>query len=238
MDINFEAHLSKLSHSLNEEVVIVTDSNGIPSHWLDYLNTNSRIRQSGITNELSKIEQYFPELIKTLKPKTIDAFLFKTEKNGICRAFVHLIDGKEYLAISRLPWKYKTVEPTASYTTFQNNIHIALYWIYYNIMDGLTDIYGCAGFKPSYNVFTITKEENMWAEMDWYSEFSSKHNINKIYELLNTGGGGYLLLDLNSNWRDKNEFKCFYVNVKDIAPPELVHLFPYLDYLMSIGLAE
>ncbi|WP_158447827.1 hypothetical protein [Aquimarina longa] len=45
-------------------------------------------------------------------------------------------------------------------------------------------------------------------------------------------------MDLNQSWRNKNEFKCFHVNIKDATPPELVDLFPYLDYLMSIGLAE
>jgi len=105
-------------------------------------------------------------------------------------------------------------------------------------MDGLTDMYGFTGFKPLSNISIIKEEENTWGEMDWYSEFSNKYNITKIYELLSTGGGGYLLLDLSSNWRDKKEFKCFYVNIKETAAPKLVDLFPYLDFLMSIGLAE
>jgi len=235
----FEKHLLELSHTLNEKVVMVSNSNKIPPHWQDYLSDSITIRKFGILYELSKIEQYFPVSMNALKQKIIDAFLFESEKQGICRAFVQLIDGKEYLLISNLPWKYKSVESNKSSELFKNNIHIALYWIYNNIMDGLTDKNGFCGFKPLSDISTISNFQYNWSEMDWYSQFSNKNNVKYIYEFLNSGGGGYLLLHLNYNWRNLREFKCFYVNVKDIeTQPEQVNAFPYLDEWMAIGLAE
>ncbi len=239
MHKKFEKHLLELSHTLNEKVVIASNSNEIPPHWQNYLSNNITLRKSGILNELSKLEQYFPKSMNALKLKTIDAFLFKSEKYGICRAFVQLIDGKEYSSISSLPWKYKSVESNKSSEIFKNNIHISLYWVYNNIMDGLTDKYGFCGFKPLSDISAISGYQYNWSEMDWYSEFANKNNVKHIYEFLNSGGGGYLLLDLNYNWRNLKEFKCFYVNAKDIeTQPEQVDVFPYLDEWMAIGLAE
>jgi len=128
----------------------------------------------------------------------------------------------------------------AIWDTFKSRAPDALVWVHENIMDGLTNTYLAGGFVSSMHMRTMADLRGLYAEQSWHAAYVEDHDPANVVQLLSSGGGGYLLIDLNVDLSVQFEPKALFVDVG--APPEegkqQVNLFPYLDEWMAIALAE
>lgn len=236
---DLRGYIEAVSKNLDPSAQPICDGVDIPAHWEGCLGRDHPARLAAVQAELAKIAPYFPIAAAGLNATTTDAFLARTDYHGPCRFFVQTHGGKEYLTYSRMPKRFAATSQSDVWPLFAPNAPQALVWVYNNVMDGLTDIYDLTGFRSSLAMTSMATEEDSWRELPWYTALSPSTDTSKIVELLSSGGGGYLLLDLNRDLSEVFEPQVLIVDVKAAASsPRAVDLSPYLDEWMAIGLAD
>lgn len=209
----------------------------LPPHWQDYVSDDEAVRRFALRAELNSIAPYLPRLAAGLESVSIDAFLVESPYHGICRIIVRQMNGELYPAYSRLPVKFQE-EPAKIWNQMDARGPQALSWIYRVKMDGLTDIGGFAGFKSTKLLTTMAAEIDTYGEQPWYGSFAESTDTGSVVELLASGGGGYLLVDLNVDASSERNPNALFVYLDEGTEPEAVLLFQYLDNWMEIGLVE
>ncbi len=232
-------HLDKLNRNFTDVFHHVVDTNAVPEHWKDYCSDSLPQRLSGVRSELRKIALYFPQTAKGLGFATIDVFLAQNKSHGLCRFFITQTQGETHLTYSRQPKSFADTMHDDAWNLMRDHAPESLVWVYNNVMDGLTDIYDFSGFKSSISMTVMGSDTASWSELPWYKEFSQKIDVSKMVEVLSSGGGSYLMLDLSKDLRTIYEPQALLIDAKDHSSvPESVDFFPYLDEWMDIGLAE
>lgn len=238
---NLEPFIEKIQQSLDPTASLLNvDQRDVPHHWAYYLSTSSAERQVASRNEIAMFSDYFPRTATGLRHVITDAFLAHTQNYGVCRFFVRQLEGKHHLAYSRAPKTFAQTPHDPSWETVKKQAPTALTYIYEKVMDGLTDLYGYAGPKPSLLLSTVEDEIDTYAELGWYDAFAKTHNPSNVIEIFASGGGAYLLLDLNQNLTNVFEPQAYLASTKNpkMNPSTSVDFFPYIDQWMAIGLAQ
>lgn len=208
----------------------------LPVHWQDYLGDHEVERRFALRQELAALEPYLPRTMAGLEAVALDAFMAETDSHGIIRVITRQIAGALYGTFSELPVSMAPLEAEI-WTTFAERAPQALTWMYRSRMNGLTDFYGFAGFKTSRHLTTMAEEVDTYGEAPWYAEFAASHDTNSIVEVLATGGGAYLLLDLSRDQSKSADPDGLLVYMNEGTSPETVSFFGYLDTFMEIGLS-
>lgn len=237
---DLRGQIDAVSKKLDPSARPVSGGEEIPGHWKGYLKQDHAMRLATAQAELAMIAPYFPGAVAGLNATTTDAFLACTDYHGLCRFLVQTNGGRDYFTYSRVPKLFTATSHADPWSLFAENAPRALVWVYNNVMDGLTDIYDFSGFRSSLAMASMAGEADTWMELPWYDALSASTNTRQIVELLSSGGGGYLLLDLNEDLSDVFEPQGLFIDVKAAISrlPQAVDLFPYLDEWMAIGLAD
>ena len=233
-----EEMLAYLRQSFDPETTLFGGSvEALPKHWRDYASTDEALRRFALRAELNSVAPYLPLVMQGLEQISIDAFLVDSPSVGICRIIVRQIKGKLYPAYSRLPMNFQS-SPAPIWARMEKRAPRALTWLYRDKMDGLTDIGGLVGFKPTNLLTTMAAEVDSYGEQPWYDAYAGSIETNNIVELLASGSGGYLFIDLNTDMSQDRNPTGLFLFIDDGGPPETVLLFQYLDNWMEIGLVE
>lgn len=206
----------------------------LPSQWHDYLNDDPSVRRFALRKELGAFEPYLPSTMRGLELVFIDAMMVETESFGPLRIISRQIGENIYGTYSALPGN--SFRNSALSRLFHSHGPQVLTWAYQERMNGLTDTFGFAGFKTTQSLTTMADEIDTYAEADWYEDFSEKYDVSSIIEILATGGGAYLLIDLSLNQSNAEDPEGLVVYMNEGTPPEKVSFFQYLDMFMEIGL--
>lgn len=237
--MSLDAYLDLAQREFDKSASLFTGTEGVPPHWLDFTEDTEAQRLSGLRLEMQKLAPYFPKTATGLARHCVDAFLVTTERRGICRVLVRQIGGEVYLAYSRLPRRFAQGPARPTYDTLKERAPKALSWTYENLMDGLVDSYGLTGFVPSDMLYSMAEVED-YMDYDWYSDFSEGRDLTKVLEIFSSGGGGYLLLDLNGDLGAVDSPEALRISSKeaDWTPSNPVAFWPFIDAWMTIGLAD
>lgn len=237
--MSLDAYLDLAQREFDPSATLYAGAGAIPSHWMDYAQDTQAQRLAGLRLEMQKLAPYFPKTATGLTRNCVDAFLVQTERRGICRILVRQIGGEVYLAYSRLPRKDAQAPARPTYQTLKDNAPKALSWTYENLMDGLVDSYGLTGFVPSDMLYSMAEVEE-YMDYDWYPDFSKERDLEKVLEIFSSGGGGYLLLDLNRDLGAVEAPEALRISAKeaDWTPSNPVPFWPFMDAWMAIGLVE
>lgn len=208
----------------------------LPAQWRDYVVDDQAVRRFALRQELAAMEPYLPSTMRGLEKVSLDAFVVETESFGLLRIISRQIGGKVYGTYSALPLGQQ--DANEGWKRFRTHAPQALTWIYHSRMNGLTDTFGFAGFKTSALLTTMADEADTYAEADWYADFAAQHDTASIIEVLATGGGGYLLIDLSRDQSTLDDPDGLVIYMNEGTPPETVSFFQYLDMFMEIGLTE
>ncbi|QBF33646.1 hypothetical protein [Thalassococcus sp. S3] len=211
---------------------------GLPERWAGYASASSAERLFAARAEMDVLERYLPEAAENLAKVIVDVALIESPTYGTCRVFARQIGGKIYPAWSRLPKKHADTRHVAVWTLFAERAPQVLKWLHTDLMDGLTDLYQFGGFKSSAFLTTMEREIDTYAEQAWFDDFANQNNISEIVEVLASGGGGYLLLDLSEDRTADLNPMAWFVDVKSPGEPERVPLYAYLDTWLTISLTE
>lgn len=234
-----EAHLEIVHLDFDPSAKIVDSVEGVPDHWQDYASTSEAQRLYGARLELRKLSDYFPKTAEALESIIVDAFLVHADTRGLCRVFMVQIKGETYLSYSRCPTAFCESTIQASYALLLERAPAAFSWVYQNLMDGLVDSYDLTGFVPSDRLKSMS-EETAYLDFDWYDDFVAQHDPSKVVEFFSSGGGAYMLLDLNKDWKTGVDPQALRVSAKQAGwtPDNPVDFWPFLDAWMTIGLAD
>ena len=169
-----------------------------------------------------------------------DAFLIRTQARGLTRVMVVQIGGEPYFTLSRCPKRFCDSRHRPPYDLLKARGPEVMTWIYENLMDGLTDVYGLTGFYPSDRMVTMLEEIDGYAEYDWFDDFAARRDAGKVVEMFSSGGGAYLLLDLNDDLTKQPDTPALRIGTDrpDWTPAHPVPFWPMLDAWMAIGLAD
>ncbi|MDO5640712.1 MAG: hypothetical protein Q4G28_12685 [Neisseria sp.] len=226
-----------LSHWLGTPIRLFTgEASTLPPLWRDYASDDMMVRRAALQRELADVEAYFPETMRRLAQIALDALVVETGRSEVLRVIVYELGGQQYYAYSASPLKQQTAADI--WKLFQAHAPQVMSWLYRERMNGLTDVYGFAGFKSLAEMTSMAEEINTYGEADWYEEFAARHDTRLMVEILSTGGGAYLLLDLSCGQSQAEDPDGWMVYMKENRPPEKVGFFPYLDALMAIGLTD
>ena len=210
----------------------------LPRRWVDYVSDDGQTRIRAAEAELEFLGRYLPKLAEVLNKITVDATLLRSSVHGIVRAYIVQLDSELFVDWSRAPRAKFDTPGSEAWTLIEENGPEVLRWIYQNLMDGLTDLYGFGGFKTASELRTLEEEQEVYAEKPWFADFASQNDTSKIVELFSSGGGGYILLDLSQDQTAEANPAGLYVDLNTSDPPQTVHLFAYLDTWSSIALGE
>ena len=210
----------------------------LPAHWQPYAGDDAAARKSALHDELRALEPYLPSTMAGLKKVSVDAFMVETKTHHALRIIVRQIGEKLHCAYSAPPLIGSAPGANRSrlWDRFQANAPAALTWIYRTRMDGLTDIYGFAGFKTKSALVTMAEEVSVYGEAEWYEDFEDSHDVGSFVEVLSTCGGAYLLLDVSRDQSQSSDPDGLVIYMNEGTPPETVSFFSYLDMFMEIGL--
>lgn len=233
-------YFEKLDRSFDPGMTAVAQGTPVPHIWQGYMSESKTERLFEVRQELAKIADYFPHTADALSKIIIDAFLINSPTYGLCRIFVRQLNDSVYYCFSRAPTKEHEAPRMPSWDHYVAAAPDALVWVHQNVMDGLTDIYAFGGFLGSGHIQSMAELRGVYAELPWHEPFVQDHDPSKVLQVFSSGGGGYLLIDLNEDLSTRFEPQAMLVDVKVDRDESLryVDLFSYLDTWMAIALAE
>ena len=163
--------LTKLQARFDPSTALYTGPTvSLPANWQRYTLDDPVARKLALHDELRALEPYLPATMTGLEKVSVDAFMVETKTRQALRIIVRQIGEKLHCAYSAPPIVGSAPDDNQSrlWDRFQANAPAALTWIYRTRMDGLTDIYGYAGFKMTSALATMADEVNVYDEADWY----------------------------------------------------------------------
>lgn len=231
-------HLEIVRSDFDQSAEIVETIEGVPEHWKDYTSASEAERLLGARQELKTLSKYFPRAAAELEKTTIDAFIVRVENMELCRIFMVQVEGEAYVTYSRCPTLFCKSASRQPYALLLKHAPEAFSWVYQNLMDGLVDPYDLTGFVPSDRLTTMGEHE-FYENFDWYNSFVANNDPTKVLEFFSSGGGAYMLLDLNKDWRTVPDPQALRISSQeqDWTPDKPVDFWPFLDAWMAIGLA-
>lgn len=234
-----ETQLDLVRSTLDPEAELPDSDAGVPDHWLDYLAASSAERLAGLRLELRRLAPYFPHTAKGLAEVCTDAFLVHSPRRGLMRILVRQVAGQPYIAYSRCPLAQCAHTHRPTYDLLRARAPEAFAWVHDNLMDGLVDPYDLTGFVPSDRLYAMSEIEE-YQDYDWYDDFVATRDPAQVLEIFSSGGGAYMLLDLNDDLRRVLDPQALRIssNDPDWTPANPVDFWLYLDAWMAIGLAE
>lgn len=241
--MNTELHLKKLHEKLDPELSFLPSdaAPSLPPLWQGYLSADALDRLQFLHVEMRNMVDYFPETARWMMQVARDVFLAHCPRLGVCRFIAVECEGKIYFRYSRCPLDYAPTPHDPLVNLIHERAPDALAYIYSQMMDGLTDPYDFVGFKNTLALTTVAMEIDTYAEMPFFEQVEALTDPNNIVELLASGGGGYLLIDLNCNMRGNIDPVGFRMSKDDgdqWSPDTPVPLFAILDAWMAVGLGH
>lgn len=151
-------------------------ASSLPIQWRAYISDDPVERRFSLREEINVIEPYLPSTMAGLEKIALDALVVETNAHGILRIITTQMGDENYDIYSALPIGAAS-ERRQIWDLLSVNGPQALTWIYQSRMNGLTDLYGFAGFKASNLLTTMAEEVNTYGEGEWYEEFSKEHDV-------------------------------------------------------------
>lgn len=151
-------------------------ASSLPIQWRAYISDDPVERRFSLREEINVIEPYLPSTMAGLEKIALDALVVETNAHGILRITTTQMGDENYDIYSALPIGAAS-ERRQIWDLLSVNGPQALTWIYQSRMNGLTDLYGFAGFKASNLLTTMAEEVNTYGEGEWYEEFSKEHDV-------------------------------------------------------------
>ncbi|PZO67307.1 MAG: hypothetical protein DI498_02895 [Paracoccus denitrificans] len=220
------------------EVLGAQDATPIPELWRNYLDSSDASRMRALTDEMRDMADYFPQAAQRVLDVASDVVVVKTGELGVCRVIVVDLNGKQFLRFSRAPLRYQPEDWNNEVTDLLlTRAPDAIKYLYSEMMNGFTDPYNFVGFKNTAVIRTVEQEIDGFAELESYEKIEALGDQNKVVELLSSGGGGSLLLDLNKDWRSNTDPTGVRV-ADDDSDADTVPLFATLDAWIAIGLGQ
>lgn len=234
-----EAHLEIVHLEFDQSAEIVGTTDNVPDHWHDYASASEAERLFGARQELRTLSNYFPKTAAELENIVVDAFLVQTQNRGLCRILMVQVKGETYITYSRCPTAFCESTSQPPYSLILERAPAAFSWVYQNLMDGLVDPYDLTGFVPSDRLTTMSQQE-AYQNFEWYEAFVANTDPTKVIEFFSSGGGAYMLLDLNRDWKTGIDPQAYRISStqKDWTPDNSIDFWPFLDAWMAIGLAD
>ncbi|MGV3573740.1 MAG: hypothetical protein ACO1O4_01240 [Devosia sp.] len=242
--MSLDDNLQLFQQSLGYDLTLVQPGreSDLPPLWKGYLGgSTARDRLDILHVELGDMADYLPETAQRLILIANDAFLVEHPQFGICRVIAVTQDSNTWFRYSRCPLSYAAATGNRVVDLIAHRAPAALKYLYFNMMDGLTDPYGFAGFKNSLALTTVEDEIDTYAELPFYDRVEALGDGGNVVELFASGGAGYLLIDLNQDRRDDSDPHGFQMsNYASHAwsPDRPVPLFGTLDAWMAVGMGQ
>jgi hypothetical protein len=229
--------LDRFRETVDADAVAFTAQDGVPLHWRGYLEPTTATRVRNAQAELRMIGDYFPEASGAIAAIVVDAILVVSPLRGLCRIFGCQVEDAIYVTWSNPPTAVAEGFRAPGWNRFVQRAPQALVWIHQNVMDGLVDSYGFGGFYPSAMLTSMEDQIDTYANGAWFTSFELARHPGAIIEYFASGGGAYLLLDLNDDLSRTVEPQALLIDMKDGSDgPRSVDLFPYLDTWMAMAL--
>lgn len=241
--MSIDLHLKQLQQKLDPELALLPPEavGALPPLWQGYLSNTDLERLQFLRVEMRNMADYFPETAQRLAQIARDAFLAHSPRLGVCRFIAVTLDGETYFQYSRCPLDYALATGDLLIDLIRERAPEALSYTYLQMMDGLTDLYDFAGFKNTLALTSVETEIDTYAELPFFDQLEAHGDLNNIVELLSSGGGGYLLIDLSQNMHGDSDPVGFRMS-KDASdqwsPDTPVPLFAMLDAWMAVGLGQ
>lgn len=206
----------------------------LPVHWRDYLSSDPRARLACLNAEMAMLADYLPRAAASVHEKAEDAFLLTSPSTGLLRCVMRRQGDTLYPSISAPPLGQTQPDNPAARLLLAQGPKV-LRWIHTALMDGLTDMWDFAGPLRSALLTTMAAEIDTYGEADWFDAFSIDHDTSRMIEIFSSGGGGYLLVDLDDPSLTGADPRAFLVLMKEDAAPESVPLYAWLDEWTAIA---
>lgn len=239
-----EAYLKQLRENLDPALAAPGPDAvaAMPSFWQGYLHPSEAERRNCLLAEMRELADYLPQTANRMAEIAMDAFLLESPRLGICRFVAVAIEGAIHFQYSRSPLGHAVKALHAPVVDLlRARAPEALTYLYFQMMDGLTDIHDLAGFKNSLALTTVEDEIDTYHELPFHDRLEALGDPARIVELLASGGGGYLLIDLNRDQRgdpDPLGFRMSAEPTDQWSPDRPVPLFAMLDAWMAVGLGQ
>lgn len=226
---------------LDPELALVLEGTetSLPPFWKGYCSTGKAERLQCLAAEMHEMADYFPETAQRLMAVASDVFLARSPGLGLCRLIAVELNGETYFRYSRCPLGYVPSVDSAIVDLIRTRAPEAITYLYFEMMDGLTDLHDLVGFKNRLALTTVEAEIDTYGEMPDFERLEAMGDIGNIVEILGSGGGGYLLLDLNRDMRTDTDPGALRISGNGgWSPEEPVPLFGMLDAWMAVGLGQ
>lgn len=241
--MSIEVNLKRIQQKLDPELSFLDakDTASLPPLWRGYISASDLERLQFLRVEMRDAADYLPEAARRLARIANDVFLAKSPRLGICRFIGVVQEGETYFLYSRCPLNYTSCADNPIIELMKQRAPASLWYLYSEMMDGLTDLYDFVGFKNSLALTTVDREIDTYYEMPFFDQLEKLGNLQSVVELLSSGGGGYLLVDLNKDMHSERDPVGFRMS-KDASdqwsPDTPVPLFGMLDAWMAVGLGQ
>lgn len=241
--MSIELNLKRLQQTFDRELSFLNPetAESPPPMWQGYLSTTDLERLQFLRTEMRDMADYFPQTARRLAHIASDVFLAQSPRLGVCRFITITLEGETYFRYSRCPLAYAPATNDPLVELIRQRAPDALAYTYFQMMDGLTDPFDFVGFKNSLALTTVETEIDTYAELPFFGRVEALGDPNNVVELLASGGGGYLLIDLNRDTRGDGDPVGFRMskNASDQWSPDTpVPLFAMLDAWMAVGLGQ
>lgn len=241
--MSIELNLKRLQQTLDPELSFFSSADiaSLPPMWQGYLSSTDLERLQFLRVEMRDMADYFPETARRLAHIACDVFLAQSPRLGVCRFVTIALEGETYFRYSRCPLAYAPATNDPLVELIRQRAPDALAYTYFQMMDGLTDPFDFVGFKNSLALTTVEAEIDTYADLPFFDRVKALGDLNNVVELLASGGGGYLLIDLNRDMRGDSDPVGFRIskNASDQWSPDTpVPLFAMLDAWMAVGLGQ
>ena len=206
----------------------------LPAHWRDYLSQDADMRLACLQGEMAVLGEYLPQAATAVRAGAEDAFLLTSPSTGLLRCVMRRQGDALYPTISAPPLGQTLPDNPAARLLLRKGPEV-LRWIQTTLMDGLTDMWGFGGPLRSARLTSMAAEIDTYAEADWFDAFSIDRDPSRVIEIFASGGGGYLLVDLDDPGLPGTDPQALLGMMKEDAPPEPVPLYPWLDEWTAIA---
>ncbi|MDO5606708.1 MAG: hypothetical protein Q4G25_16265, partial [Paracoccus sp. (in: a-proteobacteria)] len=184
--------------------------------------------------EMAVLRDYLPETADHLAGAT-EAVILTTRRTGPLRVLMRETEGVLYPAWSGAPLGAAMPANPAAAALIADGPAV-LQWLYRHWMDGLTDIWEFGGLLNSRAITSMAEDGDVFGEMDWYDDLDHHHDLNRWIRIFSSGGGGYLLVDLDDPALRGDDPEAIQVLVKEAESLHRVPLFAYLDGWSAIAM--
>jgi hypothetical protein len=177
-----------------------------------------------------------PKTYSLLKNSVREVLLVKNKKNEVVRVLNRYDESEAefYSYFSNLP--KSTNHIARDFPVFLKNAPHKFLGMYQKHLDGLFDASLAGGFLSLSDMEPLSKHIENFTDFSWYETIKQTKQLENIYMIFSSGGGGYLYLDLNQDQSNSDAPECILITNNPDDTLEYVPFWECLDAWMSISM--